>query len=93
MAQVLGDLRLRRHAVAMLGINLLSEIAFTASLKAGAFQVPGHEDDVKQLWSGTSVGYTPTLVVAYGSSGYRDAIAFVAIIVVLLILSSLLLLR
>jgi putative nucleotidyltransferase with HDIG domain len=34
----------------MLGINLLSEIAFTASLKAGAFQVPGHEDTVKQLW-------------------------------------------
>jgi HD-like signal output (HDOD) protein len=39
-----------QHAVAMLGINLLSEIAFTASLKAGAFQVPGHEDAVKQLW-------------------------------------------
>ncbi len=39
-----------QHAVAMLGINLLSEIAFTASLKAGAFQVPGHEDEVKQLW-------------------------------------------
>ncbi|MBM4127432.1 MAG: HDOD domain-containing protein [Nitrospira sp.] len=39
-----------QHAVAMLGINLLSEIAFTASLKAGAFQVPGHEDEVRQLW-------------------------------------------
>jgi putative nucleotidyltransferase with HDIG domain len=39
-----------QHAVAMLGINLLSEIAFTASLKAGAFQVPGHEDEVKFLW-------------------------------------------
>lgn len=39
-----------QHAVAMLGINLLSEIAFTASLKAGAFQVPGHEDEVKRLW-------------------------------------------
>lgn len=39
-----------QHAVAMLGINLLSEIAFTASLKAGAFQVPGLEDEVKQLW-------------------------------------------
>lgn len=39
-----------QHAVAMLGINLLSEIAFTASLKSGAFQVPGHEDDVKRLW-------------------------------------------
>jgi putative nucleotidyltransferase with HDIG domain len=39
-----------QHAVAMLGINLLSEIAFTASLKTGAFQVPGHEDEVKRLW-------------------------------------------
>jgi putative nucleotidyltransferase with HDIG domain len=39
-----------QHAVAMLGINLLSEIALTTSLKAGAFQVPGHEDTVKQLW-------------------------------------------
>jgi len=29
---------------------LLSEIAFTASLKSGAFKAPGHEDDVKRLW-------------------------------------------
>lgn len=39
-----------QHAVAMLGITLLSEIAFTASLKSGAFKVPGHEDEVKRLW-------------------------------------------
>ncbi len=39
-----------QHAVAMLGITLLSEIAFTASLKSGAFNIPGFEDDVKQLW-------------------------------------------
>ncbi|MFO0700950.1 MAG: HDOD domain-containing protein [Nitrospira sp.] len=39
-----------QHAVAMLGITLLSEIAFTASLKSGAFKVPGFEDDVKRLW-------------------------------------------
>ncbi|MFZ3012102.1 MAG: HDOD domain-containing protein [Nitrospira sp.] len=39
-----------QHAVAMLGITLLSEIAFTASLKTGAFKVPGYEDDVKHLW-------------------------------------------
>jgi len=39
-----------QHAVTMLGITLLSEIAFTASLKVGAFQVPGYEDEVKQLW-------------------------------------------
>jgi putative nucleotidyltransferase with HDIG domain len=39
-----------QHAVAMLGITLLSEIAFTTSLKSGAFKVPGHEEDVKRLW-------------------------------------------
>ncbi len=39
-----------QHAVAMLGLTLLSEIAFTASLKGGAYQVPGHETEVKQLW-------------------------------------------
>jgi putative nucleotidyltransferase with HDIG domain len=39
-----------QHAVAMLGITLLSEIAFTASLKSGAFKIPGYEEDVKQLW-------------------------------------------
>lgn len=39
-----------QHAVAMLGMTLLSEIAFTASLKVSAYQVPGYEDEVKQLW-------------------------------------------
>jgi putative nucleotidyltransferase with HDIG domain len=39
-----------QHAVAMLGMTLLSEIAFTASLKSGAFKVPGFEEDVKGLW-------------------------------------------
>ncbi len=39
-----------QHAVTMLGMSLLSEIAFTASIKAGTFQVPGHEPLVKYLW-------------------------------------------
>lgn len=39
-----------QHAVAMLGMTLLSEIAFTASLKVSTYQVPGYEDEVKQLW-------------------------------------------
>jgi putative nucleotidyltransferase with HDIG domain len=39
-----------QHAVAMLGMSLLSEIAFTASIKAGTFQVSGHEPLVKNLW-------------------------------------------
>jgi HD-like signal output (HDOD) protein len=39
-----------QHAVAMLGVNQLSEIAVTISLKSGAVKIPGHEADVKQLW-------------------------------------------
>jgi HD-like signal output (HDOD) protein len=39
-----------QHAVTMLGMNLMSEIAFSASLKSSVFKVPGFEDDVKRLW-------------------------------------------
>jgi len=39
-----------QHAVAMLGMNLLSEIAFTTSLKSGALQVDGFEREIKSLW-------------------------------------------
>ena len=39
-----------QHAVAMLGVNLLSEIALTVSLKNSALKVPGFDADVKQLW-------------------------------------------
>jgi len=39
-----------QHAVAMLGVNLLSEIALTVSLKNSSLKVPGFEADVKQLW-------------------------------------------
>lgn len=39
-----------QHAVSMLGINLLSEIAFTVSLKAGTFQAPGFEKDLEGMW-------------------------------------------
>ncbi len=39
-----------QHAVTMLGMNLMSEIAFTASLKSSVFKVPGFDDDVKRLW-------------------------------------------
>lgn len=39
-----------QHAVAMLGVNQLSEIAVTVSLKSGAIQVPGYEADIRQLW-------------------------------------------
>lgn len=39
-----------QHAVAMLGVNQLSEIAVTISLKSGAVKIPGHEEDIRQLW-------------------------------------------
>jgi HD-like signal output (HDOD) protein len=39
-----------QHAVAMLGVNQLSEIAVTVSLKSGAIHVPGYEADIRQLW-------------------------------------------
>ncbi|MGH7181749.1 MAG: HDOD domain-containing protein [Nitrospiraceae bacterium] len=39
-----------QHAVAMLGVNQLSEIAVTVSLKSEAVKIPGHEADVRQLW-------------------------------------------
>jgi HD-like signal output (HDOD) protein len=39
-----------QHAVAMLGVNQLSEIAVTVSLKNGAVTIPGYEADLRQLW-------------------------------------------
>jgi putative nucleotidyltransferase with HDIG domain len=39
-----------QHAVAMLGMNLLSEIAFTTSLKNAALKVDGFEQEIKGLW-------------------------------------------
>jgi HD-like signal output (HDOD) protein len=39
-----------QHAVAMLGISQLSEIAVTVSLKSGAVKIPGHEEEIRQLW-------------------------------------------
>lgn len=39
-----------QHAVAMLGMNLLSEIAFTTSLKNAALKVEGFEREIKSLW-------------------------------------------
>jgi len=39
-----------QHAVAMLGVNQLSEIAVTVSLKSGAVKIPGHDADIRQLW-------------------------------------------
>lgn len=39
-----------QHAVSMLGLTLLSEIAFTVSLKAGTFAAPGYEGRMQVLW-------------------------------------------
>jgi HD-like signal output (HDOD) protein len=39
-----------QHAVAMLGVSQLSEIAVTVSLKSGTVKIPGYEADIRQLW-------------------------------------------
>lgn len=39
-----------QHAVAMLGVTQLSDIAVTISLKSGAVTVPGYEADIRYLW-------------------------------------------
>lgn len=39
-----------QHAVSMLGMNLMSEVAFSASIKGSAFKAPGWDDEVKRLW-------------------------------------------
>lgn len=39
-----------QHAVSMLGMNLMSELAFSASIKGSAFKVPGWDGEVKGLW-------------------------------------------
>ncbi len=39
-----------QHAVAMLGVTQLSEIAVAISLKSGAVTIPGYEAYMQQLW-------------------------------------------
>ena len=39
-----------QHAMTMLGMSLLSEIAFTTSLKGAALKVEGFEGEIKSLW-------------------------------------------
>jgi HD-like signal output (HDOD) protein len=39
-----------QHAVAMLGVNQLSEIAVTVSLKSATVKIPEYEADIRQLW-------------------------------------------
>jgi putative nucleotidyltransferase with HDIG domain len=39
-----------QQAVSRLGLNIVSEIAFAASLQSGVFRVPGYESMLNQLW-------------------------------------------
>ncbi len=39
-----------QQAVSRLGLNIVSEIAFAASLQSGVFRVPGYESVLNQLW-------------------------------------------
>ncbi len=39
-----------QQAVARMGLNAVTEIAFVASVQSGTFKVPGYEPELKQLW-------------------------------------------
>jgi HD-like signal output (HDOD) protein len=39
-----------QQAVARLGLTIISEIAFAASLQSGIFKVPGHEEMLRRIW-------------------------------------------
>jgi putative nucleotidyltransferase with HDIG domain len=39
-----------QQAVSRLGLNVVSEISFAASLQSGVFRVPGYESVLNQLW-------------------------------------------
>jgi HD-like signal output (HDOD) protein len=39
-----------QQAVARLGLTVIAEIAFAASLQSGIFKVPGYEGDLKMIW-------------------------------------------
>ncbi|PWB62656.1 MAG: branched-chain amino acid ABC transporter permease [Deltaproteobacteria bacterium] len=63
-----------------------NQIGLSMGLKGLAIIIFGGMGSVSGAMAGGLIlGLSETFVVAYGSSGYRDAIAFIAIIVVLLI--------
>jgi len=63
-----------------------NQIGLSMGLKGLAIIIFGGMGSVYGAMAGGLIlGLSETFVVAYGSSGYRDAIAFVAIIVILLI--------
>jgi HD-like signal output (HDOD) protein len=39
-----------QQAIARLGLSLVTEIAFAASVQSGTFRVPGYEAELRQLW-------------------------------------------
>lgn len=63
-----------------------NQMGLPMGLKGLAIIIMGGMGSVKGAMAGGLIlGLSETLMVAYGDSGYRDAIAFVAIIVILLI--------
>ena len=63
-----------------------NQMGLPMGLKGLAIIILGGMGSVNGAMAGGLIlGLSETLVVAYGDSGYRDAIAFVAIIVILLI--------
>jgi HD-like signal output (HDOD) protein len=39
-----------QQAITRLGLKLLAEIALIASVQSGVFRVPGHENELRQIW-------------------------------------------
>ncbi|RKJ41906.1 branched-chain amino acid ABC transporter permease, partial [Butyricicoccus sp. 1XD8-22] len=62
------------------------QMGLSMGLKGLAIIILGGMGNVKgAMVGGLILGLSETLVVAYGNSGYRDAIAFIMIIVILLL--------
>jgi branched-chain amino acid transport system permease protein len=62
------------------------QMGLSMGLKGLAIIILGGMGNVKGAMAGGLIlGLAETLVVAYGDSGYRDAIAFITIIIILLL--------
>ena len=84
MASALGGI-----AGILVGMSFNSvnpQMGLSMGLKGLAIIILGGMGNVKGAMAGGLIlGLAETLVVAYGDSGYRDAIAFITIIIILLL--------
>ena len=84
MASAMGGIAGVLVGMAFNSVN--PQMGLSIGLKGLAIIILGGMGNVKgAMVGGLILGLAETLIVAYGDSGYRDAIAFVAIIVILLL--------